>query len=150
MEEDGVGLLIWGVLEVIAVAVWGETTDDDGTWRGGNGGALGAGGDFAVVADADAGLLAPDKRPRRTSRGGPQDGAFFGERLGLGRPGCGAQFAVDFALVGVDQELVEQPVGTGEFEDDEHRQTGMVTKFQRGLGRRRPDPPCGVGNSDSS
>ena len=116
-EDDGFGLWIWGLLEVIDVAVWAETTDDGGTWRGCNGKALGAGGDFAVVADADAGLLAPDKRPPRTSRGGPQDGMFFGECLGLGRLGGGAEFAVDFVLIGVDQELVEQPVGGFEFED---------------------------------
>jgi hypothetical protein len=55
MEEDeGFGLWIWGLLEVIDVAVWAETTDDCGTRRGGNGMALGAGGDFAVVAHADA------------------------------------------------------------------------------------------------
>ena len=54
-EDDGFGLWIWGLLEVIDVAVWAETTDDGGTWRGGNGMALGAGGDFAVVANADAG-----------------------------------------------------------------------------------------------
>ncbi len=118
MEEDeGFGLWIWRLLEVIDVAVWAETTDDGGTRRGGNGPALGSGGDFAVVANADAGLLTPDKRPPRTSGGGPQDGAFFGERLGLGRLWGGAEFAVDFVVVGVDQELVEQPVGTFEFED---------------------------------
>lgn len=116
-ENEGFGLWIWGVLEVIDVTVWAETADDGGTRRGGKGMALGAGGDFAVVADADAGLLTPDKRPPRARRGGPQDGAFFGERLGLGRLGGGAQFAVDFVLVGVDQELVEQPVGAGEFAD---------------------------------
>jgi hypothetical protein len=36
MEDDeGFGLWIWGMLEVIDVAVWAETTDDGGTWRGG-------------------------------------------------------------------------------------------------------------------
>ena len=72
-EDDGFGLGIWGVAEVIDVAVWAETTDDGGTWRGGNGMALGADGDFAVVADPDAGWLAPDKRPPRTSRGGAKE-----------------------------------------------------------------------------
>ena len=114
-EDEGFGLWVWGLLEVIDVAVWAETTDDGGTWRGGNAVALGAGGDFAVVADSDAGLLAPNKRPPGTRRDGPQDGAFFGEGLGLGRLGCGAKFAVDFVLVGVDQELVEETVGPCEF-----------------------------------
>jgi hypothetical protein len=116
-EDDGFGLWIGGLLEVIDVAVRPETTDDGGTWRGGNDVAVGAGGDFAVVANADAGLLTPDKRPPRTSWGGPQDGAFFGASLGLGHLWGGAEFAVDFVLVGVDQELVEQPVGGFEFED---------------------------------
>jgi len=116
-EDEGFGLWIWGLLEVKAVAVWAQTTDDGGTWRGGNGVALIAGGDFAVVAHADAGLLTPDKRPPRTRRGGPQSGAFFGARLGLGHLGCGAEFAVDFVLVGVDQELVEEAIGPFELED---------------------------------
>jgi len=50
-----------------------------------NGLALGAGGDFAVVADPDAGPLAPDKRPPRTRRDRTQDRAFFRRGLVLGR-----------------------------------------------------------------
>ncbi len=42
---------------------------------------------------------------------------FFGKSLGLGRLWCGSEFAVDFVLVGVDQELVEQAVGGLEFDD---------------------------------
>ena len=38
--------------------------------------ALGAGGDFAVVAGADAGLLAPDPGPPGTGRGRAEDGGF--------------------------------------------------------------------------
>ena len=38
MEEDeGFGLWIWGLLEVIDVAGGAETTEDGGTRRGGNG-----------------------------------------------------------------------------------------------------------------
>lgn len=118
MEEDeGCGLWIWGLLEVIAVAVWAETTDDRGTWWGCNGMALGTGGDFAVVADADAGLLAPDKGPPRTSWCGPEDGAFFGEGLRFGGIGWDAKFAMDFVLIDVGEELVEQSVGAFEFVD---------------------------------
>ena len=116
-EDDGFGLWIGGLVEVIDVAVWAETTDDGGPKRSFNGLAVGACGDFAVVADADAGLLTPDEGPPRTSRGGAQDGTFFGERVGLGGPWGGAEFAVDFVLVGVDQELVEQTVGPFEFVD---------------------------------
>ena len=145
MEEDeGFGLWIWGLLEVIDVTVWAETTDDGGTWWGLNGLALGADGDFAVVADADAGLLAPDKGPPRAIRDGAQDGTFCGLGLGLGRLWGGAQFAVDFVLVGVDQELVEQPVGAIEFVDviggQERRETFLpvimaALDFAFGLGR---------------
>jgi hypothetical protein len=64
-----------------------------GAWRSINGLALGFGGDFAVVADTDTGLLAPDKWPPWTSRDGTQPGVFFGAGLCSG---------------GVGQELVEQ------------------------------------------
>ena len=41
MEQDeGFGLWIWGMAEVIDVAVWAEAADDGGTWRGCNGMAL--------------------------------------------------------------------------------------------------------------
>lgn len=116
-KRNGFIFWVWSVLEVIDVAVWAEAADDGGTRWGGNGMALGTNRDFAIVAAADAGLLAPDKGPPRTSRSGPKDGVFFGAGLGFGGLGCGAEFAVDFVLVGVDQELVEQTVGGFEFED---------------------------------
>ena len=116
-EGDGFGLWVWGVLEVKDVAIRAQAANDGGTWRGINGVTLRTGGDFAVVADADAGLLAPDKRPPGARRGGTEDGAFFGEGLRFGGVGSGVEFAVDFVLVGVDQELVEQPVGGLEFKD---------------------------------
>ena len=72
--------------------------------------ALGADGDFAVVTDADAGLLAPDVGPPRALRSGADDGAFFCEGLLVGGMGCQAEFAMDFVLVGVGDELVEQMV----------------------------------------
>jgi hypothetical protein len=59
-EDDEFGLWIGGWLKVIEVAIWAETTDAGGTWRGCNGLTLGTGGDFAVVADA--GRPAPDNR----------------------------------------------------------------------------------------
>ncbi len=43
-----------------------------------------ADGDFAVVADADFGLLAPDERPPRTGWNRAQYGTFLGEGLLLG------------------------------------------------------------------
>ena len=79
--------------------------------------ALGADGDFAVVADADTGLLAPDKRPPGTSWGGTQHGAILGNGLLVGGVRSGAQFAVDFVLVGMGEELVQELVGTCKFAD---------------------------------
>ena len=79
--------------------------------------ALEADGDFAVVANAHAGSLTPDVRPPRTGGNGTEDGAFFGQGLVPGGVGCGAQFAVDFVLVDVGQQWVEQEVGPGEFQD---------------------------------
>ena len=85
-----------------------QATDDGGARWSFNSLALGASRDFPVVADPDAGLLAPDKRPPRTARGRSQDGAFVGEGFGPGRVRGGAQFAMDFVLVAVGQEAIEQ------------------------------------------
>jgi len=116
-EDDGFGFWIWGVAEVVNVSIWEETADDGGARRSLNGMALGAGGDFAVVADADAGLLAPEVGPPRTGGYGPEDGSFFGESLLLSGLGCLAEFAVDFVLVGMGHELVEEVVGPDQFYD---------------------------------
>ena len=113
-EDNGFGLWIGCELEVVDVAARAKAADDGGTWRGSNGMARVSDGDFAVVADADAGLLTPEKRPPRTRRPGP-NAAFFSKSLSFGGIRGGAEFAVDFVLVGVDQELVEQPVGGFEF-----------------------------------
>lgn len=108
--------------------------------------ALEADGDFAVVADAHAGLLAPDVGPPRTGRRRTQDGAFFGQSLRACGVRGGAQFAVDFMLVGVGQKLVEQVVGSGQFEDAVGGQQGREAflpvvvaafDFALGLGRGR-------------
>jgi len=118
MEEmDGFVFWVLGMLEIMDVAVWPEAANDGGAWRGIDGMALGANGDFAVVADADAGLQAPDKGPPGTGRGGTEDGTFFGEGLGFGGMGCGAEFTVDFVLIDVGEELIEQTVGPLEFAD---------------------------------
>ena len=109
-QDDGFGLWVWGVAEVEDVAVGTEAADDGGARSGINGVALVADGDFAVVPDADAGLLAPDVGPPRALRCRPDDGAIFGEGLLVGGVGCDAEFAMDFVLVGVGYELVEQMV----------------------------------------
>ena len=98
-------------------AIWAEAAQDGGAGWGVNGLALGSDGDFAVVADADAGLLAPDVGPPRALGSGTDDRAVFGAGLLVGGVGCLAEFAVDFVLVGVGDELVEQLVGPDQFHD---------------------------------
>ena len=73
--------------------------------------------DFAVVTDADARLLAPDVGPPRTSWNWAQDRPFFGQSLVDGGLQGGAQFAVDFMLIGMSEQLRQQGVGTTQFED---------------------------------
>ena len=74
-----------------------------------------ADGDFAVVTDADTGLLAPDVGPPGAVGSGTDDGAFFCEGLLVGGVGCLAEFAVNFVLIGVGQEWVEELVGPDQF-----------------------------------
>ena len=109
MEEDErEGVFGWRGFEEEDVAVWEQAVDEAGAGRSVHGETEGADGDFAVVADADAGLLAPDVRPPRAVGGGADDGAFFGEGLLLGLVRGLAEFAVDFVLVAVGDELVEE------------------------------------------
>jgi len=116
-QDDGFGLWVWRLAEVVKVSLGTETADDGGAGWGCNGVALRTDWDFAVVPDTDAGLLAPDVGPPRTVGIGPEDGTFFREGLLLGGGGCLAEFAVDFVLVGMGPELVEQTVGPFEFTD---------------------------------
>ena len=103
-QDDGFCVLFRGVTEVVNVSIWAQTAQDGGAGWSVNGLALGAGGDFAVITNADAGLLAPDVGPPWTVGIGAQDGSFFGEGLLLGGVGCLAEFAMDFVLVGVGAE----------------------------------------------
>ena len=79
--------------------------------------ALQSNGNFAVVADSHAGLLAPDVGPPRAGGSGPEHGAFFGKGLFPCGVRGGVQCAVDFVLIGVGEELVEQVVSPVQFED---------------------------------
>ena len=116
-QDDGFGCRVRGVAEVVAVAVWAQAADAGGAGRGIHGLPLGSEGDFAVVADTHGGLLAPDKKPPWAGGHRAQDGAFFVQGL---LP-CGVrgdpQLPVDFVLVGVGQELVEQVVGPFQLDD---------------------------------
>jgi hypothetical protein len=143
-QDDGFGGFVWSGAEVVDVTIWAETADDVGAGWGVHGLALRADGDFAVVTDADAGLLAPDVGPPRAVGIGLEDGTFFGEGLLVGGVGCLAEFAVDFVLVGVGDELVEQMVRPDQFHDAVSGQEGnesflpvVVTAFDFafGLGR---------------
>jgi hypothetical protein len=145
-QDDGFGFGIGSMAEVVNVSIWAEAADDGGAGRGVNGLALRADGNLAVVPDADAGLLAPDVGPPRALRGGADHGALFGEGLLVGGVGCLAEFAVDFVLVGVGDELVEQWVGPDQFDDlvggQERNQAFLPVvvaafDFAFGLGRRR-------------
>jgi hypothetical protein len=93
--------------EVVDVTVRAQTANDGGPGWCVHRLSLGTDRHLAVVADAHGGALAPDKGPPRAGGLGAQDGAFFIQGLlpcGVGRH---PQFAVDFMLVGVGQELVE-------------------------------------------
>ena len=116
-EDDGFGFFVRGVTEVVNVTIGAQAAQDGGAGWSVNGLALRADRDFAIVTNADAGSLAPDVGPPRTVGIGAQDGMFFSEGLLLGGLGCLAEFTVDFVLVGVGHELVEQMVGPGEFDD---------------------------------
>ena len=116
-QDDGFGVFVRSLAEVVNVAVGAEAAEDGGAgWRV-EGLALRADGDFAVVPDTDAGLLAPDVGPPWAVGIGPENGTFFGEGLLVGGVGCLAEFAVDFVLVAVGDELVEQLVGPHQFND---------------------------------
>ena len=68
-QNDGFGLGVWGMAEVVDVAVRTQATKDRGTgWRI-NREALGADGDFALIADAEVEALTPDKGPPRAVGG---------------------------------------------------------------------------------
>ena len=118
MEEDErEGVFGWRRFEKEDVAVWEQAVDEAGAWRSVHGETEGAVGDFAVVADADGGAEAPEEAPPRAGWRRAELGAVFCEGLGACGGGSRAEFAVDFAGVGVGEELVEQGVGGFEGED---------------------------------
>ena len=103
--------------EIEDVTVWAQAADDFGTGRGVNGLAQGADGDHAVIADADAGLLAPDIGPPGTGGGGTEDGTVLSQGLGAGGLWGGAQLAMDFVLIGMEPELLQQAIGIFQVQD---------------------------------
>lgn len=105
------------MLEVVDVAIGPQAADDVGAGRRIDGQALGADGNLAIVAHADAGAHAPDKGPPGTGGGTAQNGAFAFARLFASGLGSHAQFAMDFVCVDVGKQCVQQGVGTGDFPD---------------------------------
>jgi hypothetical protein len=106
--------------------------------------ALGADRDFAVVADSQAGLLTPDVGPPGTRGCGADGGAIFGKGLLVGLEWGLAEFAVDFMLIGMRDELVEEVVGPDQFDDlvsgqerDEAFLPVVVAAFDFTFGLRR-------------
>ena len=90
-QDDGLGFGLGCVAEVKDVAIWTQAAADLGAWRGGDGQALSADWDFAVVTDPDRILLSPDKGPPGASWNWSQDGALVGEGLLPGGLWGGAQ-----------------------------------------------------------
>ena len=83
MEQDeGFGLGIRGVTEVVDVTIVTQAADEGGAGRSVHGLPVGTDGNLAIVADAHGCLLAPDEAPPRTGGRWPQRGALFGEGLG--------------------------------------------------------------------
>lgn len=103
--------------EVIDIAIRSQAAQDFRARGCVNGLTLRADRDFAIVADADFGLLAPDEGPPGTGRNRAQNGTFLGERLLFGGERGGSQLPVDFMLVDVRQQLVQEAVGSFEFDN---------------------------------
>jgi len=110
-QNNGFSLLVWRVLEEEEVTIVAEAADYFRPWWGLNGLSVGADRHFAVIADTDTGLLAPDVRPPRAVGSGTQDGAFFYQGLFASGFRRGAQFAVDFMLVGMGQGFFHERIG---------------------------------------
>ena len=126
-QHEGFVFWIGEMAEEIDVAIWTQAADDLGAWRGIDGQTLGVYRDFAIVTDADVVLLAPDKAPPRTRRDRSQDGVLIGEGLLPGGVWGGAQFAVDFVLIDMRQELIQELVGPVEFHDAVGGEQGWKT-----------------------
>jgi len=140
-EHDGFGFAVGRVAEVIEVTVGPQAADDRAARWGIEAVAVGAGGDFTVVPDANTGLLTPDEGPPGTGGNRLEGRAFFGQGLLAGGVWGGAQFAVDFVLVDVREELVEEAVGADDLKDVVGGQEGrqaflpvVVTAFDFAFG----------------
>lgn len=109
-QEERFGDLVWGVAKEKDVAIGSETANDIRAGWCVDGVALGAGRDFAVVADTDTGLLAPDIRPPGTLGCRANNGAFFSQSL----PVCGLWHLAQFTMAQFDAVEVEGLAELGE------------------------------------
>ena len=121
-QDDGFCIFVRSLAEVVNVSIGAKAANDGGAGRSVDGLALGADRDLAVVTDADSGLLTPDVGPPGTSGRGADGGAIFGEGLLVGLEGGLAEFTVDFMLIGMRDELVQEVVGPDQFDDLVSRQ----------------------------
>ena len=140
-EHSGLGFGIGVVSKEVDIAVGAQAPDNRSSGRRIDSLALGGDRDPAVVADTDAGALAPDKGPPWTGGCRAEDGALFGQGLVAGGLWGSAEFAVDFVGVGVGHQLVQELVGLRELEDliggQERRQPFLpvvVTAFDLAFG----------------
>jgi hypothetical protein len=76
-QAEGFGGWVRAMAEVVDVAVHPQTADDGGAGRSVQRVKLSADWDFAVVADAHGGSLAPYEGPPGADGHGAQDGAHF-------------------------------------------------------------------------
>jgi hypothetical protein len=116
-QDEEVDFFFGGVTQVEDVAIGAPAADDRAPGRSVEALTVQAHGDFAVVADAHAGLLTPDIRPPRAGGHRTQDGALGVQGLLASVLGREAQFTVGFVLVDMGQQLIEQVIGPLEFED---------------------------------
>jgi hypothetical protein len=99
------------------IAVGMMASDHPGSRRHIHAQALGTDSDFAVAADFEAGALTENKRPPRALRAGPQNKAIilFGQVPGGLRGGT--DFPMNFQLVMMFAQLVQQGISGNEIGD---------------------------------
>ena len=110
-EDGGQGVFAGRRFEEEDVAVMEKAAGDFGAWRGIDGKARVADGDFAVITDAGGGAQAPEEAPPRAGGSRADAGVFLGQGGLMCGVGGGAEFTMDFVVVGVGEEGFEQWVG---------------------------------------
>ena len=122
--DDGLGFGVRGSTEGAAVSVGSLAAQDRTARRGVEALALSADGHLAGGADSARGFAG--SRQRATTGRRARAGARSGLRARLAGVRRQPQFTVNFVLVGVRQELVEQRVGCAEFHDAGGGQEGLA------------------------